>query len=258
MEREEFNSLIVKSQQGDKEALGILVKNNMGLVIMVAQQIRVRDRADDYDGTISEGKIGLIKAINGFDINNGAKFSTYAAYGIKACMNNYINDGYASNHPIRVTRVYNMILSEIVAFKENFQLEYGRNPTVKEVSKGINRTEKSVRKLMTVKKGSLSLDYIADDNDCCLGDLIESNDYENEEFIVNRLVLYESMRELKEKERKVITMRYYEDMSQKDVAETLKMTANGVHLLEQRVFSKLKKMIGSDCYETSLDVKKRA
>lgn len=259
MDREEFNNLILKAQERDSEALGILVEKNMGLVGLIAQQIKVNERTDDYEGTISEGKIGLIKSINGFDVNNGARFSTYATFWIRAAMNNYINDGYASNQPIRFTRNYNMILTEIIEFKEKFIMEHKRKPSVREVSKGINRSEKSVEKIMTVKKGVLSLDYVSDDCDCCLGDLIESDNRENEDFIINRMVLNESLCQLKEKEQKVIHMRYYEEKTLKDVANILGMSEHGVHLLEKRVFHKLKKMIGSDYrYETSLDYKKRA
>lgn len=259
MKREEFNELVLKAQDGDKEALGILVESNMGLVGLIAKQLKVSERVDDYEGTISEGKVGLIKSIYGFDVNNGARFSTFAAFGIRASMNNYINDGYASNYPIRFTRNYSMLLSEIIKFTESFVSEKGRNPTIKEVAKGINKNEKSVQKVMTVQKGAVSLDYIADDNDCCLGDLIESDNKENEDFIVNRIVLNESISQLKEKEQKVIYMRYYQDMTLKDISEIFKMSNHGVSLLEQRAIHKLKIMIGSDCrYATSLDYKKRA
>lgn len=259
MKREEFNELVLKAQDGDKEALGILVESNMGLVGLIAKQLKISERVDDYEGTISEGKIGLIKAIYGFDVNNGARFSTFATFGIRASMNNYINDGYASNYPIRFTRNYSMLLSEVIKFTESFVSEKGRTPTVKEVAKGIKKNEKSIQKVMTVQKGALSLDYITDDNDCCLGDLIESENSENEEFIINRIVLNESLCQLKEKEQKVIHMRYYEEKTLKDVANILGMSEHGVHLLEQRVVHKLKKMIGSDCrYATSLDYKKRA
>lgn len=258
--QEETNELIIKAQDGDKEALEILVEENMGLVITVATEINVRERADDYDGVIKEGVIALIESLKRFDVSLGYKISTYVCYAIRTAMNNYMAGGHASYDPIRITRHYNDLLKSILAFKEAFTKEHCRIPTINEISKGINKSTREVSKILQVKRGTLSTDYISDVNDTPIIDFIADNNCENEKHIVDRLVLSQYISELKEKEQMALKMKYYKDMTLTDISKELGMTLNGAKLLERRALSKLKKMMmGSDYpYETSMDFEKRA
>ena len=260
MTQEETNELILKAQNGDKEALEILVEENMGLVITVATEINVRERADDYDGVIKEGVIALIESLKRFDVSLGYKTSTYVCYAIRVAMNNYMAAGHASYDPIRITRHYNDLLKSILAFKEAFTKEHCRTPTIDEISKGINKSAREVSKILQVKRGTLSTDYVSDVNDTPIIDFIADNNCENEKHIVDRLVLSQCISELNGKERKVIEMKYYQDMTFTNIAEKMGITYNRAKLLEKRALSKLRKMMmGSDYpYETALDFKKRA
>lgn len=260
MTQEETNKLIVKAQNGDKEALEILVEENMGLVILVAEEINVKGRADDYDGTIKEGVIALIKALKKFDVSLGYKTSTYVCHGIRVAMNHYIADGYASYDTVRITRHYNDLLKKILAFRETFIEEHCRKPTIDEISNGVNIKRGEVTKILQAKKGTLSFDYVADGNDSPFIDFIADTNCESESHIINRVVLSQYISELTEKEQKVLRMRYYQDMTLTDISKVFKMTLNGTKLLEKRALSKLRKMMmGSDYpYETALDFKKRA
>lgn len=258
--QEETNKLIVKAQNGDKEALGILVEDNMGLVITVANEINVKGRAEDYDGTIEEGVIALIKALKKFDVSLGYKTSTYVCHGIRVAMNHYIADGYASYDTIRITRHYNDLLKTILAFREAFIEEHCRKPTIDEISNGVNISRHEITKILQAKKGTLSFDYVADGNDSPLISFIVDTNCESESHIVNRVMLSQCISKLKEKEQRVLKMRYYQDMTLTNVSKELNMSLNGTKLLERRALSKLRKIImGSDYpYETALDFKKRA
>lgn len=260
MTQEETNKLIVKAQNGDKEALGILVEDNMGLVITVANEINVKGRAEDYDGTIKEGVIALIKALKKFDVSLGYKTSTYVCHGIRVAMNHYIADGYASYDTVRITRHYNDLLKRILAFRVDFIEEHCRKPTIDEISNGVNISRSEITKILQAKKGTLSFDYVTDGNDSPLIDFIVDANCESECHIVNRIVLSQCISKLKEKEQKVLKMRYYQDMTLTNISKELNMSLNGTKLLERRALSKLRKIImGSDYpYETALDFKKRA
>lgn len=261
MEQGEFNNLIIKSQQGDKEALGILVEKNMGLVGMVARKMNLENRVDDYEGAIAEGIIGLITAIKQFDISKGFTLSTYACKHIHGNLSNYVICGHGSRKPIRMTKKYYFLMYDINQFIEDFQKGNGIDPTVEQISKAINATMKDVNDALLINKEIYSLEAKVignDDSSTMLGELILDKRCLNEDSIVNRLILSECIKELKEKEQKVIRMKYYEDLRNVDIAKKIGLTEAGVKFLEKRVLEKLKKMIGSDCYETSLDVKKRA
>lgn len=260
MTQEETNRLIVKAQAGDKEALGELVEEHIKLVGLVAKQINVKRRAEDYDGTLTEGVIALIKAIYGFDVSMGYKISTYACRGINAAMNNYITDGHASYSPVRLSRKYGRVLTKVKTFEEEFVKEHMRNPAVHEISKGISENIKDVKMVLMSQSGVLSLDNSPGDNDTSFVDIMPDTKSEYENKVINKVLLSQYMPELNEKEQKVLRMRYYQDMTLSSVSEELEMTLNGTKLLEKRALSKLRKMIrGSEYkYETSVDFKKRA
>lgn len=258
--QEETNELIVKAQGGDKEALGVLVEENIRLVGLVAKKINVGRRTEDYDGTIAEGVIALIKAIYGFDVSMGYRISTYACRGINTAMNNYITDGHASYSPVRISRRYSNLLASVKSFEEEFIKEHMRKPTIYEISKGINESIKDVKMVLRSKSGVLSLDNSPGDNETSFVDILVDTKAEYEDNVINKILISQYICELKEKEQKILKMKYYQDMTLMAIAEELEMTVNGAKLLEKRALSKLRKLImGSDFkYETSVDFKKRA
>lgn len=262
MEKEEFNLLILNAQKGSKEALEFLVQNNVGLVHMIAKKMNLKNRVDDYEGAITEGIIGLITAIKQFDISKGFALSTYACKHIHGNLSNYIICGHGSRKPIRMTKKYYLLMNDINQFIESFQKRNGIDPTIEQISEGINATTKDVNDALLINKEIYSLETKIDANDdssTILGDLILDKRCLNENNIVNSLILAECINGLKEEEQKVIKMKYYEDLKNVDIAKKIGLTEAGVKLIEKRVLKKLKKMIGSDYgYETSLDNKKRA
>lgn len=249
----------MKAQNGDKEALETLVKDNMGLVYSVAKRMRLYDRVDDWHGAISEGVIGLIQSIKQFDTSRNLLFSTYSCPLIHGAMNNYIVLGHGSNRPIRVTKKYHYIINDMLKFKDKFIQNNKRCPTVEEISEGINASKKEVEKALELNDGILSLDYWVDDDGFCLADLVEDKSYEGENRIIDKMTMAQYLDRLKDKERKIIKMIYWEDVTKKDISIKFGITEGGVRMLEKRALKKLKKMMESDYqYETSMDFKKRA
>lgn len=250
MNKEDLNQLILKAQAGDKEALNLAFESNVKLVYMVANKKNIKSKSDDYESVLQEGMIGLVVAIKQFDINKGFAFSSYASRVIEIRMNLYISRGYAHYKVARITRLPFTRLAMIHNFKEQFEMENRRQPSIKEISEGLNLDMECISKLLLFNEYPASLEgrpTEGDAIDCAseLKDLIEDEAYKpfNENRLISKILIKQYWGVLSKGEELVLRLRYFEGLTNIEIAEMMGRTPPWVSCLRSRGLKRLRKVI---------------
>jgi len=234
--QDEFLELISRAQRGDSEAENFLVENNIGLVRSVVR--RYLNRGCEYDDLIQIGSIGLLKAIKKFDLSYNVKFSTYAIPMIIGEIKRFLRD----DGIIKVSRNLKEIANKAHIAKEALEKDYGREPTISEIASVL---EISKEDLVVALESVQSTEYLYetihqdDGSPILLIDRISFNEGEEIEGI-DRLALKEVLSALEPKERQIIMLRYFKDMTQCQVAQMLGMSQVQVSRVEKKIISKLR------------------
>lgn len=236
--------LLRRAADGDESARNELISANMGLVRSIAN--RFRDRIDgsrdnhgcDFDDLMQIGTIGMIKAINSFDPSFGTTFSTYAVPLIIGEIRRFLRD----DGLIKISRTTKKQNAVILRERENFVKTRGREPTVDELSEicGMSREELVYALSSGTPCHSLS-DQVGDDG-AELEDLLPSGDNEID-MLTDRLALKEAIRSLPPKQREIIVLRYFRDLSQQQTADILGLTQVKVSREEKKIFEQLRKVL---------------
>lgn len=232
-----YKEQILLAQQGDKEAFEKLVENNTGLVHAVLR--RFYHRSCDMEDLFQIGVIGLMKAIRRFDLQYDVAFSTYAVPMIIGEIKRFLRqDGM-----IKVSRTIRENGYKIVKCKEKLSQELGREPRVYEIAQAVDLTEEEV--VIAMEAGSevesiYQPAYPGVEEENYLIDQINEGQDKQEEIFTS-LFLEWGLDQLEEKERQLITMRYFQDMTQSQVAEKLHMSQVSVSRLERKILNSLKK-----------------
>lgn len=237
--QEEFLEIISRAQNGDSEAENFLVENNTGLVRSVVR--RFLNRGCEYDDLIQIGSIGLLKAIKKFDSSFNVRFSTYAIPMIIGEIKRFLRD----DGIIKVSRNLKEIANKAHAAKETLEKDYGREPTISEIASVL---EISKEDLVVALESVQSTEYLYatihqdDGSPILLIDRISCNEGEDVD-IIDKLALKEVLSALEPKERQIIMLRYFKDMTQCQVAEMLGMSQVQVSRIEKKIISKLRQNI---------------
>ena len=232
---------------GDKEARDYLVTSNMRLVYKIAHNYTVNSRnTDDFETFVQEGCIGLIKAVDRFDVNKGIQFSTYAISLIKGHINWYLRD-FKEDKPFRIKRSDRYLYIKILKTKDELQQKLLREPTLKEVSEnigvGIIEIER-VLNCMDRYKSIYDIKYRSyDGTDIMQIETLENRNNLSEEQILNKMIIHDNIKKLKDKQEKVINLRYYKDLSQREIGEILNVSQVQVSRLEKAALNNLREMI---------------
>lgn len=237
--QDEFLRIISRAQSGDSEAENFLVENNIGLVRSVVR--RFLNRGCEYDDLIQIGSIGLLKAIKKFDSSFNVRFSTYAIPMIIGEIKRFLRD----DGIIKVSRSLKEIANKAHIAKETLEKDYGREPTISEIASVL---EISKEDLVVALESVQSTEYLYetihqdDGSPILLIDRISCN--ENEDIdIIDKLALKEVLSALEPKERQIIMLRYFKDMTQCQVAEMLEMSQVQVSRVEKKIINKLRQSI---------------
>ncbi len=237
--QEEFLEVIFRAQNGDAEAENFLVENNIGLVRSVIR--RFLNRGCEYDDLVHIGSIGLLKAIKKFDSSFNVRFSTYAIPMIIGEIKRFLRD----DGMIKVSRSLKEIANKAHVAKEVLEKDYGREPTISEIASVL---EISKEDLVVAMDSVQSTEYLYetihqdDGSPILLIDRISCNEGEDID-IIDRLALKEVLSALEPKERQIIMLRYFKDMTQCQVAEMLGMSQVQVSRVEKKIISKLRQSI---------------
>ena len=231
-------ALIGRAHQGDKEARDILFEENIGLIYSVAR--RFAGRGAEMEDLFQIGSIGLLKAVDNFDTSFQVKFSTYAVPMIAGEIRRFLrNDGI-----LKVSRSVKENQSKIFKMREELEKLTGREPTVEELADGMNLPVEEVVLIMesqTEVESIYKTVYQGEGTEISLLDKLPEKENQQEK-VLNRIFLEEILRTLEPKERQLIAMRYFQDMTQTEIAERLGVSQVQISRMEKRVLGKIRKM----------------
>lgn len=249
---EELSVLIAKSQSGDKEAREVLIEKNLGLVHHIVK--RFSGRGYEMEDLFQVGVIGLIKAIDKFDLSLGLKFSTYAVPMITGEVKRFLRD----DGPIKVSRTIKENALKVRVARQRLQGSLGREPTLQEIAAETSLAEEEIVLAMEATAEVESI-YAAvcqeDGSELFLVDRVAATgrggvggiagdavDYEKEELL-NHMLLGQLMEELSERERLLIRMRYFQNRTQVEVAAVLGISQVQVSRLEKKILLRMRQSI---------------
>ena len=229
-------ALIEQAHQGDKTAREMLVEENLGLVFTVVK--RFLGRGCEMEDLIQIGSIGLLKAIDKFDLAFEVKFSTYAvpliAGEIKRCLR---DDGM-----IKVSRSLKEMAAQIYSTKDQMEKRLGREPMMEEleVELGLSGEEMMLALESCAEIESIYRPvYQGDGNAVLLMDKLVERENANEK-VLNHMLLEQLLKLLEEQERQLIDLRYFRDKTQMETAKELGLTQVQVSRLEKKILKKMR------------------
>lgn len=238
LSNEEMIELFKKYQQGDLFAKEDLINGNLKLVLSILK--KYNNRVDNMDDLFQVGCIGLIKAIDNFDLSHEVKFSTYAVPMILGEIKRYLRD-YNS---VRVARSIKDTAYQIAKLKEELTNEYGFEPSVKEICEKLNLDEYNYALAVDSTKETVSMfEPIYNDG----GDIIylcdQLSEKTSEYGIDAKISLKDALNKLKDKEKYIINSRYIYGKTQMELSEELGISQAQISRLEKSGLDNIKKMI---------------
>lgn len=242
LEHEETIKLILKAQEGDQKAQEILVENNLGLVRSVLR--RFANRGHDRDDLFQIGCIGLIKAIQKFDISFDVRFSTYAIPMIIGEIKRFLRD----DGIIKVSRNLKQIATRVKMTKEKLQKESGREPTLQQIADELDITKEEIVMALDSSAHPEYLHdviYQDDGSPIHLIDRISETDSneDGEGEIVDKIMLKEAIAKLEPRERQIIFLRYFKDQTQTEIAKVLGVSQVQISRIEKKVLENMKNLM---------------
>lgn len=234
---EEVKTYIKQSQAGDQQAKDRLVERNVRLVWSVVQ--RFMNRGYDPDDLFQIGCIGLLKSIDKFDLTYEVKFSTYAVPMIIGEIQRFIRD----DGTLKVSRSLKEIANKIRKKKDELTKVLSRAPTISEIAHALDLSIEEVVHAQEAAKMPHSIHETVYEND---GDPItlmdQISDQDSKWF--EKIAIQEVIRELDERERLIVYLRYYQDQTQSEVADRLGISQVQVSRLEKKILEWMKHEIG--------------
>ncbi len=237
LKHEEMIELFKKYKNGEKDVKNTLVEGNLRLVLSILR--KYHNKCDNLDDLFQIGVIGLIKAINNFDLNYDVRFSTYAVFMIEGEIKRYIRD----NSQIRISRSVKELSYMIINYKEEYLRENLRYPSNEEICTKFNISEYELYNILNSLCDPVSIfEPIYNDGGDTIYLLDQLEDSKN--VNVNDLILLkDSLNRLKDRERTIIVKRYVDGMSQAELASELNISQAQVSRIESSALNSVKKLI---------------
>ena len=238
LSNEEKNVLLKKIKNGDEKARDKFIKSNLRLVLSVIK--RFRRKGESADDLFQVGCVGLIKAIDNFDLSQNVQFSTYAVPMIIGEVKRYLRD----NNTIRVSRSIREIAYRAIAIKEELTNRNQREPRIEEIAKIMEMEKEEIVICLEAIQDPVSLqEPIYNDN----GDNIYIMDQirdkkDTDELWTEKLAIEETMKKLKSKEKDILNKRFFEGRTQNEVAEELGISQAQVSRLEKNAIAHIKRI----------------
>lgn len=220
------------SQSGDDVSKTELIKENMGLVFSVAK--RFYNRGYDADDINQLGTIGLLRAIERFDVTQNVSFSTYAVPLILGEIKCFLRD----DGPVKVSRSIKQTATQITHFIETHQKTYGFTPGIEEIKNALGIEIEEILKAQEATRAPESISAERDDGTKKLESFLKTENEENK--ILTKIDLKSALSTLPERERTIVSMRFFLDRPQKDVAQKLGISQVQVSRLEKKILEKLR------------------
>ncbi len=233
----ETDALLARAKDGDGLAREKLVEGNLRLVLSVIQ--RFAGRGENADDLFQVGCVGLLKAIDNFDISQNVRFSTYGVPMIIGEIRRYLRD----NSAIRVSRSMRDTAYRVLQAREKLQREQQREPTVEQIAHelGIRREEVVFAMDAVCDPVSLFEPIYSDGGDTmCVMDQVRDNKNTDEDWL-EQIALKEAMSRLSERERQILALRYSDGKTQMEVSGEIGISQAQVSRLEKNAIKSIKK-----------------
>jgi RNA polymerase sporulation-specific sigma factor len=235
----EKKELLKKTKEGDMEARQELINGNLRLVLSIIQ--RFNNRKENLDDLFQVGCIGLVKAVDNFNIELDVKFSTYAVPMIIGEIRRYLRD----NNAIRISRSVRDLAYRALQAREELIREKEGDPSIDEIAKRIGETKESVAHALEAIVEPISLYepvYNEGGDSIYVIDQLSDNSGADEMWLEN-IALREAMKALNERERKIINLRYYKNKTQMEIADEIGISQAQVSRLEKGALERMRKQI---------------
>ncbi len=232
----ETRNLLAKTKEGDREARNALIEDNLRLVHHVVK--RFVGRGVELQDLFQIGTIGLIKAVDHFDLDREVQFSTYAVPMIMGEIKRFLRD----DGMVKVSRSLKENAYRIRKEQELFSKEYGREPLISELSKRLQLTPQEIVEALEACSEVESLQkeiFHNDGSSMVLEDLVPDERNEKEELL-NHMVLDQLLVELEPEEREIIVLRYMENMTQTEVAKRFCTSQVQISRYEKKILKKMR------------------
>lgn len=234
----EVKKLIARSQEGDQEARDLIVNRNTRLVWSVVQ--RFMNRGYEADDLFQIGCIGLIKSVDKFDLSYDVKFSTYAVPMIIGEIQRFLRD----DGTVKVSRSIKELGNKIRKMKDEMTKSLGRTPTVNEIAEQLEITPEEVVFAGEASRSLSSIHETVYENDGDPITLLDQIADQTETKWFDKIALKEAIRDLDERERLIVYLRYYKDQTQSEVAARLGISQVQVSRLEKKILEQMKLEMG--------------
>ncbi len=239
LSNKEKDILFKRIQNGDMTAREEFIKGNLRLVLSVIQ--RFNNRGEYVDDLFQIGCIGLIKAIDNFDVTQNVKFSTYAVPMIIGEIRRYLRD----NNSIRVSRSLRDIAYKALQVKERLTNKNSKEPTISEIAAELNlKKEEVVFALDAIQEPISLFEPVYHDGGDAIFVMDQVSDEKNhDENWLEEISLREAMRRLNEREKHILNLRFFEGKTQMEVADEIGISQAQVSRLEKSALMHMKKYI---------------
>lgn len=234
----EKKELLEKIKQGDKEAREKFIHGNLRLVLSIIQ--RFSNRGENVDDLFQVGCIGLIKAIDNFDLSQNVQFSTYAVPMIIGEIRRHLRD----NNSIRVSRSIRDLAYKAIAVKERILRERQTEPTIEEIANELGVQKEEIAFSLDAIQAPISL------QEPVFGDGAENiyvidqvkSSKNSDEFWAENITILEAIKKLNEKERMIVNKRFFEGRTQTEVAKEIGISQAQVSRLEKSAIKNIKRI----------------
>ena len=235
----EMDELLRRSKLGDEQARTELIEGNLRLVLSVIQ--RFDKRGESPDDLFQVGCIGLLKAIANFDPGKNVRFSTYGVPMIAGEIRRYLRD----NSAIRVSRSLRDTAYRVLQCKEALTLQLGREPTLEQIARELQLPQKDISAALDAICAPVSLyDPVFTEGGDPLTVMDQVRDTRNTEGNwMEHITLREGFRRLGEREKQILTARFYDGKTQMDVAKGMNISQAQVSRLEKGAICELRKYV---------------
>lgn len=233
---EEKEALFDRIKQGDKEARELYIKGNLRLVLSIIQ--RFSSSNENVDDLFQIGCIGLMKAIDNFDVTQGVKFSTYAVPMIIGEIRRYLRD----NNAIRVSRSLRDTAYKAIYAKEALLRKNDKEPSVDEIAKEVGMNQEDIVAALDAIQSPVSLyEPVYSEGGDTLYIMDQVSDKKNkEENWIEEISLKEAMARLSPRENNIINLRFFQGKTQMEVADEIHISQAQVSRLEKNALKNMR------------------
>lgn len=253
---DEMSVLIEKSQAGDKKAREVLIEKNLGLVHHIVR--RFAGRGYELEDLFQIGTIGLMKAVDKFDLQLGLKFSTYAVPVITGEIKRFLRD----DGPVKISRTLKENAIKVKVARQKLQNRMGKEPTLQEIGEEAGLSSEEIVMAMEADASveSIYSSVFQDDgsevflvdkvvrgesaavgNSFSTGSVIDSEDYEKQQLL-DHMLLKQLLDSLSKKDRDLIYMRYFQNKTQMEIAKILGISQVQVSRMEKKILLQLREL----------------